>query len=55
MNNAGIRPLIFESLFVTAPLCALARHHVWFASACHEIAEEVLLHHLALFVQVCDW
>ena len=53
MNNAGIRPLIFESLFVTPPF-ELARHHAYLLQHSHEIVEEILLHDLALFVPVCD-
>jgi integrase len=49
MNNAGIRPLIFESLFVMPPF-ALGRHHACLLQHAHEVVEEVLLHDLALFV-----
>ena len=53
MNNAGIRPLIFESLFVMPPF-ALGRHHACLLQHAHEVVGEVLLHDLALFVPVCD-
>ena len=53
MNNAGIRPPIFESLFVMPPL-RLAWHHACLLQQAHEVLEEVLLHDLALFVPVCD-
>jgi len=54
MNNAGIRPLILESLFVTPPF-ALGRDHADLLQHAHEIGEEILFHDLALFVPVCDW
>jgi hypothetical protein len=50
MNNAGIRPLIFESLFVTPPF-ALGRDHADLLQHAHEIVEEMLFHDLALLVQ----
>ena len=53
MNNAGIRPLIFESLFVMPPF-ALGGHHACLLQHAHEVVEEVLLHDLAPFVPVCD-
>ncbi len=54
MNNAGIRPLILESLFVTPPF-ALGRDHADLLQHAHEIGEEILFHDLTLFVPVCDW
>ena len=53
MNNAGIRPLIFESLFVMPPF-ALGGHHAYLLQHAHEIVKEILFHDLALFVPVCD-